>query len=109
MASQTCPGQNGRGDPPFETSISTTSWILCPHISATNQCHATSLAWRLQHRRERSPLVTSPKRHPGRPRKKQASFHSDSAHEEGNPERVASRRNLLIRSRALRSTWFQET
>src|ERR1700722_5961708 len=99
MASQTCPGQNGRGDPPFETSISTTSWILCPHIPATNQRPATSPVWRLQHREERSQLVTSPTHHPGRPRKKQASFHSDSADEEENP-----RRNLLIRSRALPGT-----
>src|SRR5229473_1915548 len=75
------------GDPPFETSISTTKWILCLYIPSTNQCHAASPVWRLQHREERSQLVTSPKHHPGRPRKKQASFHSDSAHEEGSLER----------------------
>src|SRR5258708_32628704 len=104
MASQTCPGQNGRGDPPFETSISTTRWILCPHIPASNQRHAASPVWRLQHREERSQLVTSPKHHPRRPRKQQANFHSDSADEEGTLIRVAPRRNLLIRSRALRGT-----
>src|SRR6266853_1565586 len=49
-------------------------------------------------------LVTSPKHHPGRPPKKQASFHSDSARDEGNLERVAPRRNLLIPSRALPGT-----
>src|SRR5260370_9957111 len=108
MASQTCPGQNGRGDPSFETSISTTKWILCLYIPSTNQCHAASLVWRSQHREERSQLVPSPKHHPGRPRKKQASFHSDSAHDEVKLERVAPRRNLLIPPRPLPGPQAQE-